>query len=192
MRNRPAFTIVELLVTLVAMTILMTLAVVSFKSVQVDARDTEREADVKNIARGLEQRYKEGNPVATAPAPDVQKGSYPGINEALHIDGWARAGYTPESYGGNYRRLAFPGTEESSFTNPEGEFAWTQICVYGCALAGDTTQINNAMNGEDRYVYEPIDKNGGVCCCGECIRFNIYWRKEVDGSLQKVKSLHQQ
>ena len=191
MRNRPAFTIVELLVTLVAMTILMTLAVVSFKSVQVDARDTEREADVKVIARGLEGRYKEGNPVATAAPPDVQKGSYPGVNEALHIDGWYRDGYTPTQYAGNYRTLAYPGTTDAVFYNPAGEFAWKQICTWACSPAGDTTQINNALNG-DYYVYEPVDRNGGICCCGECVQFNIYWRKEADGSLQKVKSLQRQ
>jgi len=192
MRNRPAFTIVELTITLVVMAILMTLAVVSFKSAQVSARDTEREADVKAIARGLEQRYKEGNTVATATT--VSKGAYPGINEMLHMFGQDRTaqGFTPGQVSGGYLTLGLPGTTDAVFLNPSGQSALELICSSCTTTEGDATQLNTAFNGQDRYVYEPIQANNTVCSGSDCRRFNIYWKKEADGNIQKVRSLNRQ
>ena len=192
MRNRAAFTIVELMITLVVMTVLMTLAVVSFKSTETNARDTEREADVKMIARGLEQRYKEGNSEATATA--IKQGSYPGLTEILHMTGVDETsqGFTPGQVSGGYLRLGLPGTTDASFTNPSGQSAFTVICTSCSVSEGDATTLTAAFNGQDRYVYEPLTASGTTCSGGDCRRFNLYWKKESDGSMQKIRSLKQQ
>ena len=49
-----AFTIVELLVTVTIIAVLSSLAVVSFKSARVKARDTQRASDIKQIQIALE------------------------------------------------------------------------------------------------------------------------------------------
>lgn len=182
------FTVVEIIVTLVVITILLGLGIVGIRSSLANARDTERESDIKTIATGLEERYKKGNPVATS--TQVSQGSYPGFNEMIHIGGSYRSGFTPDTVAGGYLQTALPGTSESSFKNPSGNQVWNIVCVSACSPAEDQTQINTAFsNGSggfaDRYVYEPVDASGGICCCGDCRRFNLYWISETDTTSYK-------
>ncbi|HRJ06129.1 MAG TPA: type II secretion system protein [Candidatus Saccharibacteria bacterium] len=193
------FTVVEILVTLVIMAILLTLGVVSMRSVQASARDQERQSDVETIARGLEQRYNRGNPVITATTDpnEAKAGSYPGVNEMIHMTGDFRSGYTPDTVPGGYLYAALPGTSPGSFSNPAGQNIWTIVCVWACSPAGNSAQISSAFGGSDKYVYEPVDVNGNICCCGNCNSFNLYWKSETDSTvvngiagLKTVKSLH--
>ena len=192
MRNRAAFTIVELLITLVVMTVLMTMAVVSFKSVQVNARDSERESDVKSIARALEQRYKLGNSVATATV--ISKGAYPGLTEALHMTGVDETaqGFDPGQVSGGYLKLGLPGTTDANFTNPAGQNAFVVFCSSCSVSEGNSTTLTTAFGGQDRYVYEPVKADNTTCSGSGCTHFNLYWRKEADGSIQKGESIHEQ
>ena len=198
--TRAGFTLIELMIVMVIMVILLGLGVVSLGNIQAQARDKERSEDIAIIARGLENRYNLGNPIVTgAPAGDVEKGSYPGVNETLHIDGWERDGYTPEQHDGNYRSEAFPGTDDNSFRNPENAWAWYIVCVWACQPAGDASQLQTAFAADDgdKYVYEPYDSNGNICCCGGCVGYNLYWKSETDSTvvdgvagLQIVRSKH--
>ncbi|MBP9667534.1 type II secretion system protein [Candidatus Saccharibacteria bacterium] len=187
-RLHRGFTIVEVLITLVIVTALLTLGVVGVRNLQAYSRDDERRADIAAISRGLEQRYNRGNPIATS--PDVSQGYYPGNNEVLHIDGASRSGFVPAQYPNTYRTLAFPGTQAANFMNPGGNYAWTLACTWSCPAADDTTMISNALVN-DKYVYIPIDVSNNVCCCSGCTHYALYWRSEVDNSIQIVRSKHQ-
>ena len=197
MKPSSGFTIIELIITVIVLAILLTLGVMGMRGIDASARDKERQSDVETLARGLEQRYNRGNPRATATAPEAQQGSYPGTNEAQHIDGVSVSGYTPTQISGGYRTEAYPGTSTSSFVGPKGSDAWTIICTASCSPAGTSAQISAAFNNQDRYVYEPVDASGNVCCCGDCVRYNLYWKSEGDttvtngiAGLQIVKSKH--
>lgn len=63
--KRRGFTIIELVVVIVVIGVLSTVATVSYRGVQKDARDSERETDVQILVAGLERYYDEN-------------GSYPG------------------------------------------------------------------------------------------------------------------
>ena len=116
MKRRPGFTLVELLITITIMVILLALVVVSLRSTQANARDEKRKTDTANIARGLERRYVEGNPIATSSS--IEKGSYPGGNEMFHALGWQRDGFSPEQIDGGYITELLPGTTKDNFTPP--------------------------------------------------------------------------
>jgi len=188
-RDGLGFTLVELIITMVVMAILMALGTVAISGLQAQARDKERESDIDAIARGLEARYANGNPRASG-GDDTKKGIYPGANEILHSDGWSRAGYIPEQIVGGYRTDLLPGTSKASFISPSGIDTFNLVCVYACAPGGDQTQLNNAFNNEDRYIYEPMDNNNNICCCSTCYKFNLYWKDE-SGTIHKVMSKHQ-
>lgn len=183
---RSGFTLIELMIVMIVMVILLGLGVVSLGNIQAQARDKEREEDIASIARGLENRYNQGNPIVTAP-DYVQKGSYPGVNETLHIDGWDRSDYVPVQYDGNYRGDAFPGTSDKNFINPNSQWAWYIVCVWACQPAGDATQLQTAFanNDGDKYVYEPYDANGNICSNGPCLGYNLYWKSETDTTVVK-------
>jgi len=213
-KARGGFTLVELMITMVIMVILTTLAVVITGNIQVQARDNEREQDMQAIARGLEQYYNIGNSKVTG---FTTKGTYPGVNEALHVDGWSRSpGYTPEQVPGGYRTVAYPGTTEKSFLNPGGKGAWSIVCVYACQPNTSITPAQTTKEREielvqlmfadpdnagkylDKYVYVPLTSDGYVCSAA-CARYNLYWIKETDTTplytipgLSILKSKHQQ
>lgn len=209
-KARGGFTLVELMITMVIMVILTVLAVVITGNIQVQARDNEREQDIQAISRGLEQYYSIGNSKVTG---FTTKGTYPGVNEALHVEGFSRSpGYTPEQIQGGYRTVAYPGTTEKSFLNPSGEGAWSIVCVYACQpSSGQTTMqreielvqlmftdTGNPGKYFDKYVYVPLTSDGYVCSAA-CARYNLYWIKGTDPTplytipgLKILKSKHQQ
>lgn len=187
------FTIIELIIVMVITATLLTLGVAGVRTLQAYARDDERRADVEAIARGLEQRYTRGNPVASAPSPEAQRGSYPGVNEIVHVDGGNRSvqGYSPAQYASEYRTLELPGTQTSNFYSPQDKL-WRLLCSFcpGGTSADDATLVNSALS-EDKYVYSPANASDEVCCCGNCTHFYIFWRSEVDGTIQTLRSKRQ-
>lgn len=196
MKRASGFTLIELLITISIMVILMTLAVVNIRGTLVQARDEERKSDVETMARGLEQRYNVANPKLPSAAIAVGKGSYPDVNEMLHALGFPRAGFTPEEVPGGYLPELLPGTTKKTFKAPDVPYyikSVTLMCVWACQPA-ETQSVVDAMTtgiNKENYVYEPIDRNGNICCCGGCIRYNLYYRTEADGALHVVKSKHQ-
>lgn len=75
-RRRPSgFTIVELLIVVVVISIIATITIVTFNGVQARARDTVRLQDMKSIIKALEA-YKSVN------------GAYPAVTSTLNAGGW--------------------------------------------------------------------------------------------------------
>jgi prepilin-type N-terminal cleavage/methylation domain-containing protein len=206
---KPGFTIVEIIITMAMMAILLGLGVVGMRSSIANGDDSERKSDVETIARVLEQRYNAGNmqfiPVEGY-ATLAEPGSYPGEVEFKYGTGSTRSEYNPSTppAGGSDVLYNAWGLPSSAATTPDNG-ALKLICNGGagpqsCAKAEDPTQLNAAFhNGAawaDVYVYEPVDANGNICqsdnnTYDKCVRFNLYWRSEVSGIIQKVRSKHQ-
>lgn len=189
MLKRRGFTVVELVVVMVIMAILIAFTMVGITNSQIATRDRERQADIEILARGLEQRYVQGNPKATESNGMTRAGQYPGINEMIHIDGQYRSTFTPGTIAGGYYTDALPGTTNDALFSPTGQ-KLALSCVWACAPAGTMSQITPRTDA-DRYVYEPVDANGNICCCTGCVRFDLYYKKESTGELVKVTSKHQ-
>lgn len=117
------FTVVELLVTMVIITIILGLGVVNLRSSLANGRDAERKSDIETIARGLEQRYnrtysynwmEDTNGDGT---PDTQRtstwnaGQYPGASESWDVFFW---------YGRATVADALPGVSTQAWTSPSG------------------------------------------------------------------------
>ena len=189
MNRRSGFTLIELLITITVMVILIVLGVVNLRTVQANARDEERKTDIENIARGLEQRYNNGNPRATAPY--VAKGMYPGTNEIQHAQGVTQADFTPTQITGGYLTDLLPDTSPSNFIAPGGDTtSFSVSCLSSCQPA-ETQSVIDAATTTTKYIYEPIDKSNAVCCCGDCVRFNLYYRTEKDNVVHKATSKNQ-
>lgn len=197
MSKRRGFTVVELVVVMVIMAILLGLGFTVVTRSQKNARDAERQADVEAIARGLETRYKQGNPKLTTPIFYIVAGSYPGIYEIRHMRGTNLAGsnppYNPAQVLGGYGPDLLPGTNEGSFIAPgktavyDGFFPVCDVVSCDSTLTPSSAAVTNSVSA-DRYLYVPIDADGNICTVSSCVRFDLYWRKESDGSLQKIES----
>lgn len=186
MRRHVGFTLVELLITITIMVILMTLAVFSLRSVQANARDEKRKTDIDSIARGLEQRFTNGNPKATS--TNVKKGEYPSVAEFLHAEGTSQAGYTPAQIVGGYMLELLPGTTKDTII-PPGNGAFDPICTSACSV--ETSSVYNAATTIGKYIYEPITSAGALCLTTGCVRYNLYYRTEVDNTVHQVRSRRQ-
>lgn len=192
MHKRRGFTIVELVIVMVIMAILLGLGFVSLTRSQANARDAKRKSDVAAIARGLETRYKEGNPKATESNGATNPGQYPGSNEMLHVLGWDRdpAAWTPSQIIGGYATDEMPGTSTTSFQPPTSGSSFGLSCVWACGPVEDSANIASTV-GTDNYIYEPVDGNNNFCCCTGCVRYNLYYKEEVTGNIITVRSSHQ-
>ncbi len=199
MLNRRGFTVVELIVVMVIMAILLILASVSISKSRANARDTQRSSNVDVLARGLEARYAQGplNPAVTTPIY-VKAGTYPSINEMWHIMGKTVTGFSPTQVVGGYGPVALPGTTVATFTGIVSSTNYGGVYMPCDANAtqsacGDAESSNyNLMASTAGIVYEPIAADGNICVATECVRYNLYWRKETDPTpLQKYRSRHQ-
>lgn len=210
MNMKRGFTVVEVLITLVIMAILLTLGVVSLRGMQANARDKERQTDIETMARGLERRYNEGNPVAVhttngvgqpvaAGERDTDPGRYPSTLEMWQAIGFNVGTYTP-SQPGAYLTKLMPGVSDAA-TEPPTPAGWLDVICIGSGCDGKTPESASALDPHfgpstgtttDKYVYEPLTASGAFCGSEvECVRFNLYWYSEVSNSVQKVKSKHQ-
>ena len=201
MRRVHGFTVVELVVVMVIMAILLTLAGFSINSMQANTRDGQRNADIADIARGLETRYKEGDTKMSSVtgASYVSAGSYPDIAEMSYIMGNTVSGFTPNQVSGGFYTDAIPGTSTNDFT-PPGITGLTGFviapCSGTCAVNDSASTGSTAGNAvtKDQYYYEPIDGNGNICNGSSsvpCVRYNLYWRTEVDNKAHILRSKHQ-
>lgn len=188
--NKRGFTIVELVVVMTIMAILLGLGVVGFANSRASARDAKRAADISAIANGLESRFTRGN--STATASFIKQGSYPSVYELQHAEGLTVASITPTSATAYITSLLI-GTSLANYTPPNitGALSATFIpmCTTACAAENSTTI--NSMVTANVYVYEPITTANTVCVNTECIRFNLYYKKESNGTIVKVTSKHQ-
>ncbi|NCU37492.1 prepilin-type N-terminal cleavage/methylation domain-containing protein [Candidatus Saccharibacteria bacterium] len=136
LRHRPGFTIVELLVVIVAISILATVTIVGYRTVQMQARDTQIRSAAEKFAGALElwsakhnNTFPQGGSVTsgTLSTPDGPNGCTAG-----GTNGWANSNYAGTS-------LTYPCTVG-------------QVMVYGGYLPADfftklpnNTRYNNNL-----------------------------------------------
>lgn len=175
--QRRGFTVVELIITITIVGILLTVAFVGLGASQIAGRDDERTSDVETIATYLETFYNQGGVndsiteyVAAYPAI-YSMTSETTIKESL-------AGIDTKS-------LLAPGTTDIS-----SSFLMASNNSQNPANVSPSPTIHT-------YVYQPLNKYGDLCLYpsppspDECRKFNLYYRLEVDNSIQKITSKHQ-
>lgn len=196
MRKVSGFTIVELVVVMVIMAVLLTLAMVNISNSQVSVRDKKRTAAAEAIARGLEARYNQGNPkVTSTPGNYTAAGGYPGTYEFQHMLGtdMTANGFVPAVITGGYIDDALPGISLDIRTapgKPSGQ-ALQLYCTPSCGATSENATYLSTKVTIDTYIYEPLTSGGAQCDNVKCTRFNLYYRTESDGVLQKIMSKHQ-
>lgn len=185
MAYRRGFTIVEIAVVLVIMTILLVLGVASYTSSQGNARDKERQADAENITRALERFYTNGyDDTADSTSPRMYRGSYPTISSAAKSNFLTT--YLADLDDAS-RQFSF-GTMNFRIDDPG---ATTQVDV-----PADQTRIGNAT-GTNTITYQPMAwdsvNNYWITCRGqmECRRFKLYYRTEKGSVLKTIESTNQ-
>ncbi|MBU1075477.1 type II secretion system GspH family protein [Patescibacteria group bacterium] len=96
--NKNGFTLLELMVTISIISLLSTIAVVAYKGVRVDARDTERTVKVKQIQASIEDFYDEFDAYPCGdgpPSPELHTGvlySTDGSTSDEFLDGESASG----------------------------------------------------------------------------------------------------
>ena len=180
------FSVVEVLVTLVVIGILLGLGTVGLRGTLVNARESERKADIETIARGLEQRYNrsysfqwvDGNGVTQT--SKFGPGDYPGASESWDVLFYWRR----EEIG-----VALPGVSTAAWTAPSGHTLTGGSCILyaysqpKCDAAEKPSNIQEAFadgsgGWRDVYLYEFVGKDGNYCN-GDCTRYNLYWISET-------------
>lgn len=191
------FTVVEVLVTLVVISILLGLGTVGLRSTLANARDAERKSDIEVIARALEARYNKGSTYTWMEdtngdgTPELQTathpaGTYPGNNELWDTIYWSNRARIGE---------ILPGVSDAAVNSPSNERI-TSPCIFymwnlpACDAAEKDSniqaQFSNGSGGwKDIYIYEFIGPNGGYCNVNECTRYNLYWISETDPTVYK-------
>jgi prepilin-type N-terminal cleavage/methylation domain-containing protein len=167
---RRGFTVVEIIITITIMGILLTLAVVSLTSSQVNSRDTERKGDIEALATHLETFYRNGSD--TSPNP----GRYP--STAITSNETALRNALRDI---DIKSVIAPGSAGMSAT---------------LAPATNATQTTTGVAPQPtitQYVYQPLQSNNTLCSneTQECRKFNIYYRLEADNTVYMVTSKNQ-
>ena len=188
--QRRGFTIIEVMIVIVMITVLTLLGIANLRNTQIVARDDERQAKAEAIARSLEAYYLSGD-TARGKTP----GQYPSV---LDVTNAVNGGYF-------YNWLR--GIDEATL-----QFSWKDPGESNLMAIGDSTSpyanendstINNALLS-GKIVYEPIRASPGVspltdsddwapCYASThtCQRFNLYYKRESDGQRVTIRSLRQ-
>lgn len=210
MKKLRGFTLVELMITMVIMVILMTVAIVSLRGSEVNARDAKRSSDIETIARGLEQRYNSGlvQPTNgtnisftymtctpgggsctqgcgltlpyTSLTPDT---SYPSTEEINYASGGSDPTFCPNQVA-NYLTEDLPGTSAGNFTPPNG----------GSFVMATSATVPSAATVGNNYYYLPLTSSGALCNNAKndiCVSYTLYYVSEASGTMQSVRSRHQ-
>lgn len=178
------FTLIELIIVMILMTIILALGVAAVDGLQAQARDKERSTDISIIARGLERRYQNGTTLVAT--PEGQAGSYPSVAEMQALVTASTA------------TQALPGTGRVNFSPPSKNSSFVIVCspIGSCgSTVAEGSKATATMGGGDNYLYEPVNASNKVCLDittnGPCVRFNLYWKSEVQNTIQTVRSKHQ-
>lgn len=161
------FSVVEILVVVIVMTILLTLAVVNVRSSQANARDAERTSDVENTALRLETFYNTSAPVGGG-------SRYPGTST---INKSSLQTLLP---GFDFANMRAPGNDNEATIN-----------LVPATNTNETPAGVAPQPSIDTYVYQAINTDGTLCTdhtSQTCRRFNIFYRSEVDNTVQIKKS----
>lgn len=158
------FTIVEVLIVLIAISVLVAIVASRFVSGQAQARDVDRRADIDTIARRLEIVYTNRLlGVASYPrTTDITEGS----TALQELD-----------------REALRTTLVAN-SQPMSLVAATNSTATTAGILPQPT-IN-------QYVYQPLTSADTLCNATlVCVKFNLYYRQEISGTIMKVASQRQ-
>lgn len=208
MKKQRGFTLVELMIAMAIMIILVSVAIVSLRGSQANARDAKRSSDITTIARGLEQRYDNGiaqptNGTTISIGSEVNVGgtetqlcgggfsgtsadqntSYPSTEEINYVTGTTDTSFCPSQVS-NFLSEDLPGTSASNFTPPNG----------GSFVVATSTTVPSAATIGNNYYYLPLTSSGGLCnnvINDICVSYTLYYVSEVSGIVQAVRSRHQ-
>lgn len=167
------FTVLELIVVIAIIGILAGISITIPSSMRVTARDQERHDDVTSLIRRLEQSYI---------AQEVGGPAYPSTLEYLNdISSGARTA----------TRL-----DKDALKAPNATASSSVIA----ATSNSTTAPVGGGFSVSEYVYQPLTSSGGLCvnntstanAVTTCTHFNFYYKTERDGTIHRLKSLHQQ
>jgi prepilin-type N-terminal cleavage/methylation domain-containing protein len=166
MERHAGFTLIELLITISIMVILMSLAVVSLRSSQANARDEERKTDVAIIAQQLESYYRSGSDGAAYAAGEYPPTAF--MNSEANVK-LALRDIDPKTL----RAPDVPLTDPLSLT-----------------VATSSTAPSPTVS---QYIYQPIDRNNALCdqATDYCSKFTIYYKLETNSTVQQLTSKHQ-
>jgi len=175
------FTVVEIIVTIVALIILTTIVVTRLSLTQIGGRDQEREIDVETIATGLEVYYQDGGNTSSTP-----KGYYPGSDQVdaaslttppfnAFLEGVSTISY--EAPGGLINGNANFQAPTQLGTNPDGSYTDSEV--------RSILQLHP-------YVYQVLKRDNAHCYSAtECVKYNLYYLNEASNTVVKIRSKNQ-
>lgn len=148
------------------MGILIILGVLNLKDSQINGRDSERKSDTEAIALQLENYYLSGAPNSST------TGNYPALDELIGSETNILTELSPDS-------LKAPNKTSSSFL-----------------AATNNTQTTAGVTPTptiDTYIYQPIASDGSLCAVStqDCRKFNLYYKNEIDGTINIIRSKNQ-
>lgn len=150
MKTKSAFTIVELLVVMSVIAILSTISVFVYNSIQQDARDSARKANVTVISDALEKYYD-------------QNGEYPSVASLVNNNGvTGQAVATKLGISINdlkMPRLPTGATNPLTSTNPPV----SDNITYTASSSADNTSCQSNVNGGcDQFTLKYIEESGST------------------------------
>ena len=177
------FTLIELIVTIVILTILTTIVVARLVRTEVGARDREREIDITTIATGLEAYYENGSPDDSIP-----KGYYPGRQQ---VD--AAAATSPPF------NTFLDGVPIASFTSPIKAPSGVSDTDFNHYNITGTNPDGSYTDAQARsilywvpYLYQPLTRSKTNCFnYADCVKFNLYYLKEETDTVVQIRSKNQ-
>ncbi len=177
--KRGGFSIIEIIVTVTVLGILLTLAVVSMSSSQVNARDTERKSDVESIALYFEN-YRKNNATTEL--------------DGLSFSGWSYPDRVIIS-SPTYFKQVLPDIPSTVLRAPGVKESDPMSLI----IATNATQTTSGVTPQpttSQYIYQPLTATGTLCndlfLQGGCAKFNIFYRLESDDTVQMMTSRAQQ
>ena len=181
--NKRGFSIVELIVVITIMAILLSIAAVSFRNYQVDARNEQRRNRAENIARYIEAIYNTGST-----SPIVDKGEYPSLDTLA--DSASTAIVNPTKLEALFGKNGFDLSNLKSAGKDTYGLRVTTGAYYD--------QPNAASLTPDQYLYQPLKLYDATSyslrkcydSTDECRSFNIYYKTEGDNVVHKISSIH--
>ncbi len=179
--NNRGFTLIEIVITLVIVSILLVLSVVSLDSAMISARDEERKSDIETLSSYLESFYNSGSQL------DATIGQYPPVGSTNPLTDNVLTTNTNELSllrDVDLDALIAPDADETTLSSIIAATNYTQTVL---GVSPQPTSI--------QYVYQPISNDGTLCdnlpSTETCRKFNLYYRTETDDTIKMISSRHQ-